>query len=102
MIRTYLEFELVPGGAALLQDVFTRHEVLATSAAQPGCLGAELTIAADGQRAVVTALWENRAAYDEWTSRSDRADLAPELQPALATPIDEHTVGRIFDVAIVG
>ncbi len=99
MTRTYLEFELVDGGAAILREVFDRNRILETSVAQPGCLAAELTIADDTRTAIVTALWVEPAAYAAWTSRADRGSLGDELQPALRSPISEATVGRVFTVA---
>lgn len=100
MIRTFLEFELAPGGAEVLLAVFERHRILDVSVEQPGCESAELTITEDRSRAIVTAVWSERSAYDAWTSRGDRSDLADELNKALLRPIDETTVGQICTVEI--
>jgi len=102
MIRTYLRFELVDRGADAFVDLFRRHRVLETSVAQDGCVSAELTLGDDGRTAMVTAAWTDRAAYDRWTRRSDRGDLAAELNQVLAAPIGESTVGEICDVAWTG
>ena len=73
-----------------------------TSRAQEGCHSAELTISEDGTKAIVTASWADRAAYDVWTSRGDRSDQRVQLNELLATPIDDSTVGQVFDVALDG
>jgi quinol monooxygenase YgiN len=99
MIRTFLQFDLVEGGADALVELFRRHRVLETSVAQDGCISAELTLDEAGRTATVTAAWSDGAAYDRWTSRSDRGELADELNQVLATPIGEATVGEIYDVA---
>ncbi len=100
MIRTILELPLAEGAADGLVAFFEREQILATAAAQDGCLGAELSIAADGSVAVVTALWADAAAYDVWTSRHDRADQAGELSSFLDGSIGAATVGRVSEVRL--
>ncbi|MEM7322128.1 MAG: antibiotic biosynthesis monooxygenase [Actinomycetota bacterium] len=100
MIRTFLEFSLAEGAADDLVAFFERESILSTAAAQDGCLGAELTISADGRLATVTAKWADAAAYDVWTSRPDRADLSEELNTFLSTEIGAATVGRVHHIAL--
>lgn len=102
MIRTYLEFALADGKADGFVAFFDREAILRTAVAQDGCLGAELTLAPDGSVAVVTALWADAAAYDRWTSRSDRGDLTDELNTFLREPLGATTVGRAYRVALTG
>ncbi|MGH1491977.1 MAG: antibiotic biosynthesis monooxygenase family protein [Acidimicrobiales bacterium] len=102
MIRTYLEFDVLPGKATGLADFFDRRDILRTSVAQPGCQSAELTISADGLTALVTATWDDRDAYDRWTSRSDREDDADELSSFLRQPVGPATIGRVLDVVLDG
>lgn len=100
MIRTFLELPLAEGAADGLVAFFERQSILSTAAAQEGCLGAELTISTDGRQATVTALWADAAAYDVWTSRSDRADQAEELNTFLAQSVGAGVVGRVHEVAL--
>ncbi|MEM9563047.1 MAG: hypothetical protein AAGA93_10535 [Actinomycetota bacterium] len=100
MIRTFLELPLADGAAEGLVAFFEREQILANAAAQDGCLGAELTIAADGSAAIVTALWADAAAYDVWTSRRDRADQADELSSFLDGSVGAATVGRVTEVRL--
>lgn len=100
MIRTFLELPLADGAADGLVAFFDRQGILTNAAAQDGCLGAELTIAEDGRSAIVTALWADAAAYDRWTSRTDRTDLADELNTFLDGTVGPATVGRANRVAL--
>jgi heme-degrading monooxygenase HmoA len=101
-IRTYLELEVQPGAAEGLAEFFDRCNILRTSAAQSGCRSAELTISSDGEVAVVTAVWDDAAAYERWVSRADRADDADELSSFLKQPISAKTVGRVFGIVLDG
>ncbi len=102
MIRTYLELEVRAGAAQGLADFFDRENILRNSVAQEGCLSAELTFSADGEVAVVTAVWEGPEAYDRWVARSDRSENADELSSFLSQPVTAETVGRVFSVALTG
>ncbi|MEM9033116.1 MAG: antibiotic biosynthesis monooxygenase family protein [Actinomycetota bacterium] len=102
MIRTYLELEVRAGQSDRLAELFERRGILRASLEQPGCRSAELTISDDGLTAIVTASWDDLAAYQGWVARSDRTDSADELNALLASPVGERTVGRVFDVAATG
>ncbi len=102
MIRTYLEFEVLPGKAQGLADFFDRRDILRNSVAQAGCRSAELTISDDGLTALVTATWDDQQAYDLWTSRSDRVADADELNSFLSRPVGPATVGRVLNVVLDG
>ena len=99
MIRTYLEFRPKEGRAGALLDKFREHRILEISARHPGCRSAEFTVSEDGRRVIVTAAWDDQEAYDRWVGRSDRGELAEELNPLLAEPISAATRGGVFRVA---
>lgn len=99
MIRTYLELNVQEGRADDLAELFRRLKILETSAAQPGCQSAELTVSEDGRQLIVTALWDDLAAYDRWTNRSDRGEQAAELNALLTEPIGASTIGGKYRVA---
>lgn len=102
MIRTYLELPVRPGKAKGLAEFFNREQLLQKSLEQEGCRSAELTISADGLTALVTATWDDRAAYDVWVSRPDRETNADELSSFLREPVGHATVGRVLDVVLNG
>ena len=99
MIRTYLELRPKEGRAAPLLDKFRELRILETSADHPGGRTAEFTVSEDGRRVIVTAAWDDQEAYDRWVGRSDRGDLAAELNPLLEEPISAATRGGVFRVA---
>lgn len=100
MIRTYLTFDLKEGQADALVGIFQEGLILETAAAQPGCRSTELTISQDGRQAIATAVWDDLAAYEVWTSRSDRAGHTDKINPLLSRPIGPDTVGGQFTVAL--
>ncbi|WP_157965661.1 antibiotic biosynthesis monooxygenase family protein [Euzebya rosea] len=99
MIRTVLRLDVRPGHANQLVEAFRSREILETSIAQDGCLSTEIAVSEDGLEAIVTATWDDMAAYGRWTSRSDRGSSAEYLNPHLSVPLDAATVGRIYRVA---
>lgn len=99
MIRTTLILEVQPGHAEQLVAVFRDHGILTAALAQPGCHSAEIGVTEDGLEAVVTATWEDAAAYAVWTSRPDREAMAEVINPHLAVPLGEATVGRSYRIA---
>jgi len=102
VIRTYLDFDLLPGKADAFIAFFEREAMLSTAVAQGGCRSAELTISDDGLRAVVTAVWDDAAAYERWTSRSDRSELAGELSTYLNGEIDASHSAIPMRIALTG
>jgi heme-degrading monooxygenase HmoA len=102
VIRTFLDLAVRAGHAEQLADAFRRLGILDESVAQPGCLSAELSVSADGRTVTVTATWDSPDAYDAWTSRGDRGDLAEHLNVHLERPLDATTVGRVHRVLLEG
>ena len=99
MIRTVLTLAIAAGKADGLVAAFRGLKILETSQAQDGCLSTELAVSLDGTEAIVTAMWEDEAAYERWTSRSDRGAVAGELNAHLAVPLSAQTVGHVYEVA---
>lgn len=100
MIRTYLTFDLKEGKAEELVEMFRERAILDTSAAQPGCQSAELTISQDGSQAIATAVWDDLAAYEMWTSRADRGSHTEVISALLSKPMGPETIGGQFTVAL--
>ncbi len=102
MIRTFLDLSVRAGHADQLAAAFRRLRILEESVAQPGCASAELSVSADGRTVTVTATWDSPEAYERWTSRQDRGDLAEHLNVHLERPLDATTVGRVHRVLLNG
>jgi len=102
VIRTFLDLSVRAGHAEQLAATFRRLGILDESVAQPGCISAELSVSADGQTITVTATWDSPEAYEAWTSRGDRGDLAEDLNVHLERPLDATTIGRVHRVLLQG
>jgi len=102
MIRTYLRFNIVEGGADRLVDLFKEEQILETAITQPGCRSAELTLSRDGSSAIVTAAWDSPQAYEAWTRRSDRGHLSHRLNQYLSKPIDAASTGASYRIVHTG
>lgn len=99
MIRTVLTLDIAPGQADDLVQTFRDHQILETSLTQDGCASTEIAISLDGREAIVTAAWDDEAAYERWTSRTDRGSTSEALSAHLATPLTAEVVGRVYRVA---
>ena len=76
-------------------ELFARLGILELSSGVPGFLGAELQVAADGSdELLVTATWENEAAYDTWLASPVREQMRPALEELLA----ESPAPRVYEV----
>lgn len=98
MIRTYLTLDVREGAAELLVDAFKDARILETSAAQPGCLSAEITVSANERKAIVTATWVDHESYARWVGRPDRGGHTDRLSEFLNQPIGAQTIGEILSV----
>ena len=102
MIRTYLEFDIMPGCADRFVQFFHENHILDKAVAQDGCESAELTISEDGLSAIVTATWKTMDDYRTWTNRSDRDALASEIAEFLVMQHTGERVGRQYEIRLVG
>ena len=102
MIRTFLDLRVRPGQAEPWPTHSAASAILDESVGQPGCLSAELSVSADGRTVTVTATWDSPDAYEAWTSRDDRGDLAEHLNVHLERPLDATTVGHVHRVLVQG
>ncbi|MFD1861147.1 hypothetical protein EHW97_08885 [Aeromicrobium camelliae] len=89
MIRTILTFRPAPEAIAEIEKIYAAGDVLAYSLEQTRALASELAVGiddADRPEVVVTALWPDEAAYQEWLDHPRRAAVAPGL-PELVGPV---------------
>lgn len=89
MIRTILTFRPEPAAIADIEKIYAAGDVLAYSLEQTRALASELAVEVDESErpeVVVTALWPDEAAYQEWLDHPRRAAVAPGL-PDLVGPV---------------
>jgi hypothetical protein len=80
MIRTILSFRPDPASVAEIERIYAAGDVLAYSLEQTRALASELVVDLDDPahpEVVVTALWPDEAAYQEWLDHPRRAAVAP-------------------------
>ena len=101
MIRSVLYLEPKDGDYEAVVDFYRREDLLGRAVRQPGCLGSELHVPTGGGRGpiLVTALWTDPEAYEEWVSSPVRAAGSAELAE-LVQGLDEKTRGETYSVVI--
>ena len=69
------------GDHAALVDFFRRHDVLGLAVRHAGCWAAELHVPLNGVGpVVVTAVWDDAAAYDGWRNHPVRANFNADME----------------------
>lgn len=102
MIRSVLSLKSDPDRAEKILDLYRREGILEESLSLTRGTVSEISIALDGSGEIlVTALWPDEAAYQEWIDHPRRGRTAPELSPLLAdAEIGTARLFRIDDTAI--
>lgn len=84
MIRTILTLRTSPEQAGAVLELYRREAILQESLDLTRALAAEIATATDGSgEIIVTALWPDESAYQEWLDHPDRGRTAPELSALL-------------------
>lgn len=97
MIRSVLTLHTAPEQAASVLELYRREAILQESLDLTRALGSEIASAVDGSgEIIVTALWPDEAAYQEWLDHPNRGRTAPELSELLADA--RIGVGRLYAV----
>lgn len=97
MIRSVLSLKTDPERAEQILALYRREGILAESLALTRGTVSEISVAADGSGEIlVTALWPDEAAYQEWVDHPRRGRTAPELTPLIADA--EIGVARLFRI----
>jgi len=88
-----------PGQRDHLVDVFRRIDVPGHALQQAGCLSVEVQVPADEDGPLlVTALWNDREAYDGWLANPWREYSGTELEPFL----NGESHGVVYDIVLAG
>lgn len=100
MIRSVLYLDPRGGDGEAIADFYRRHQVLERASGQEGCLGAELQLPTGASRAVlVTALWQDEAAYQGWVENPFRSANAEELAE-LVEGFDSGVRGELYEIVV--
>ena len=101
MVRSVLYLQPRGGAHDALADYYRRHDVLATAVRAAGCRATELQIPLDGAGpALVTALWDDEAAYQGWIDHELRGANAGELLELVEVGDEGVPSGQVYRVAV--
>lgn len=97
MIRTVLTFQPDPAAQKSILEYYRREQILQTSLELTRALASEISVATDGTGEIlVTALWPDEAAYQEWLDHPARSNSEPELSALLRGA--EVGAGKTFHI----
>lgn len=97
MIRTMLTLTPTEGRAPAVVQLYRSEQILQESLDLTRALASEISVAADGSGEIlVTAVWPDADAYQEWIDHPNRGRTAPELQELLEGA--KIGIGRVFEI----
>lgn len=101
MIRSLLYLQPRDCDAKAVAEMYRSSGVLDDAAALEGCLGAELQVPLDGRGPLlVTALWQDSEAYQEWVDSPARADHGEELAKLVEPNPGPGLHGRLYEIVV--
>jgi hypothetical protein len=101
MVRSVLYLQPRGNAHAALTDFYRRYDILATAVAAVGCRSTELQVPLDGEGpALVTALWDDPAHYQQWIDHELRGNGGDELGALIDHDAENVGPGRIYTVAL--
>lgn len=85
MIRSVLTLRTTPERVEPILELYRAEQILQESLDLTRALASEISVASDGSGEVmVTALWPDEVAYQEWLDHPNRGRAAPALTELLA------------------
>lgn len=97
MIRTILTLTPLEGRTPAIVQLYRSEQILQESLDCTRAIASEISVATDGTGEIlVTAVWPDPAAYQEWIDHPQRGRTAPELQELLDSA--HIGAGRIFEI----
>jgi hypothetical protein len=101
MVRSVLYLQPRDGAHDALVDFYRRYDILATAVKAAGCRTTELHGPLDGEGpALVTALWDDEAAYPGWVDHDLRDNGRDELLTLIDVGDDGVPTGQVYRVAV--
>jgi hypothetical protein len=101
-VRSLLVLQPRGGDYGALVDFFRRHDVLGLAVREAGCCAAELQVPLSGiGPVVVTAVWDDAAAYAGWRSHPVRATFNDDMERLVDFDhADNSLAGGVYQVAV--
>jgi hypothetical protein len=101
MVRSVLYLQPRDGAHDALIDFYRRYDVLATAVKAAGCRTTELHVPLDGDGpALVTALWDDEAAYQGWVEHDLRGTNTDELLALIDVGDGGVPAGQVYRIAV--
>jgi heme-degrading monooxygenase HmoA len=101
VIRSVLYLHPRAGNARAVAELYRSSRVLDDAATLDGCLGAELQLPLGGDGPVlVTALWRDPAAYQEWVESPLRAGHGEQLTELLEDDLSAALHGELYEIVL--
>ncbi|MDR2321431.1 hypothetical protein ACIPY5_19615 [Microbacterium sp. NPDC089698] len=96
MIRSVLTLRPAPANVDAILSLYRRESILQESLDLTRAVASEIATAVDGSgEIIVTAVWPDEAAYQEWLDHPNRGRTGPELAALLGTAV---TAGRLYAI----
>jgi hypothetical protein len=101
-VRSVLVLQPRGGDYAALVEFFRRQDVLGLAVRHAGCWTAELHVPVSGSGpVVVTAVWDDAAAYDGWRNHPVRANFNADMERLVELePAAVLVGGGVYAVAV--
>ncbi|KAM9864245.1 hypothetical protein ACIFOC_02797 [Leucobacter aridicollis] len=97
MIRTLLTLTPLEGRAPAVVQLYRSEQILQESLDLTRAVASEISVATDGSGEIlVTAVWPDEAAYQEWIDHPNRGRTGPDLERLLDGA--RIGVGRTFEI----
>jgi heme-degrading monooxygenase HmoA len=99
VIRSVLYLHPRAGNAIAVAELYRSSGVLEDAANLEGCLGAELQLPLDGNGPVmVTALWRDPRAYQQWIESPVRSVHREQLSELLQDDVSAELRGELYEI----
>ena len=101
-VRSFLVLQPRGDDYVALLDFFRRHDVLGLAVRHAGAWAAELHVPLSGVGpVVVTAVWDDAAAYDGWRNHPVRATFNDDMERLVESePAAIGVAGGVYAVAV--
>lgn len=101
MIRSVLYLNPADGDYDRLQEYFVTNRVLERSSETPGFLATELLVPiTSAGPALVTAAWEDEAAYQRWVDNPWRAESNAAISAVLDAELQAGAKGAMYHLRL--
>jgi len=100
-VRSVLVLQPRGGDATALVDFFRRNDVLGLAVRHAGCWSSELHVPLSGTGpVVVTAVWDDAAAYEGWRNHPVRATFTADMERLVDLEASPVIGSGVYAVAV--